>query len=248
MTKSEWFQDENFWLTYAPLMFDEGAWSEVPGVIDDIIRLTGIGPAAKVLDLCCGVGRYTIAMALRGFEVTGIDITRPYLDAARETAEAMSAKATFVRADAREFARPGHFDLCMNLFTSFGYFETEAMDLALLSLCAKNLAPGGCLLLETLGKEVAVRDFVEHEEFARAGWNVRTEYRVVGPWEGMENRWILRAGDECKDYSFVLRLYAGTEMVQALKSAGFSSVSIFGGFDGRPYDNHAQSLVALARK
>ncbi|MCE5256838.1 MAG: class I SAM-dependent methyltransferase [Spirochaetaceae bacterium] len=248
MNESEWFKNEDFWLTYAPLMFDEGAWAEVPEVIDGIVRLTGIKSGAKVLDLCCGVGRHSLDMALRGYEVTGIDITKSYLDAAKETANAMSVKADFIRADAREFSRPGHFDLCMNLFTSFGYFSTKEMDIEMLSLCAHNLAPGGCLILETIGKEIAVRDFVECEEFTRAGWDVTTEYRVVGPWEGMKNRWILRDGTQCVDYSFILRLYAGTEMIQALKLAGFSEVSILGGFDGRPYDNHARSLVALARK
>jgi len=248
LNKTEWFKDEDFWVTYAPLMFDENAWAEVPSDVDTILKLTGIAPGARVLDLCCGVGRYSLELALRGFEVTGVDITKPYLDAAKESATALNAKASFVQADVREFSRPEHFDLCLNLFTSFGYFETKAMDLHFLSLCAQNLVPGGKLFLETIGKEVAVRDFVEFEEFERSGWHVRTEYRVVGPWEGLENRWILRAGSQHKDYSFVLRLYAATEMIEALKTAGFSEVSILGGYDGRPYDNHAQSLVALARK
>jgi SAM-dependent methyltransferase len=248
LSKSEWFKNDDFWVTYAPLMFDENAWSEVPSDVDNILKLTRTAPGSKILDLCCGVGRYSLEMALRGFDVTGVDITRPYLDAAKESAQALDTTVTFVQADVREFSRPEEFDLCLNLFTSFGYFETKAMDLHFLSLCAQNLVPGGKLFLETIGKEVAVRDFVEYEEFERSGWNVRTEYRVVGPWEGLENRWILRAGNQCKDYSFVLRLYAATEMIDALKSAGFGEVSIFGGYDGRPYDSHAQSLVALARK
>ena len=51
---------------------------------------------------------------------------------------------------------------------------------------------------------------------------------------------------EFVDRSFVLRLYSGTEMKASLLEAGFSSVSIFGGVDGCPYDQAASSLVALA--
>lgn len=246
MNTVEWFEDEEFWIAYAPLMFDESRWAEVPEVVDNLLKLSSIAPGAKVLDLCCGVGRHTVEFAKRGFRVTGVDITRAYLDAARETAEAAGVAPELLRDDVRHFKRPSSFDLCLNLFTSFGYFARREDDLLMLSNCARNLAPGGCLIVETIGKETAARDFTAREEFDRAGWRVTTEYSVVGDWEGEMNRWILRKGSECVDRSFVLRLYSGYEMKLAMKSAGFASVEIFGGLDGRPYDEKAESLVAVA--
>jgi len=243
----EWFEDENFWITYAPLMFDEQRWAEVPGIVDKLVGLSSIGKDGRVLDLCCGVGRHSVEFAARGFKVTGIDLTRSYLDAARETAEAAGVSPEFLREDARRFLRPGSFDLCLNLYTSFGYFARREDDLLMLSNCARNLVPGGCLVIETIGKEIAARDFTEKEEFERGGWAVTTEYGVVGDWEGQLNRWILRKGATCVDRSFVLRLYSGYEMKIALAAAGFGSVDILGGLDGRPYDDKAESLVALAR-
>ena len=94
----------------------------------------------------------------------------------------------------------------------------------MLSNCAKNLAPGGWFILETLGKEVEARDFLAFEEFERGGWQVRTEYEVVDDWEGVRNRWILRDGDKVVDRSFVLRLYSAFEMKAALRKAGFLTV------------------------
>jgi len=229
-------------------MFDEAHWAEVPTVVDNILKLASPAKAAKVLDLCCGVGRHTVEFASRGFEVTGVDLTRAYLDAAKETAEAVGVSPEFVREDVRRFLRPGGFDLCINLFTSFGYFSRREDDLLMLGNCAKNLVPGGCLIVETIGKEIAARDFMKGEEFERAGWNVKTEYEVVGDWEGERNRWILQRGTTCIDRSFVLRLYSGYEMKRAMKEAGFASVEIFGGLDGRPYDEKAESLVAVARR
>ncbi|MHB0896318.1 MAG: class I SAM-dependent methyltransferase [Spirochaetales bacterium] len=243
----EWFEDEDFWIAYAPLMFDESRWAEVPEVVDNLIRLSSLAPGARVLDLCCGVGRHTVELSKRGFRVTGVDITAAYLSAAKETAEAAGADPELVLDDARRFKRPASFDLCLNLFTSFGYFATREDDILMLGNCAKNLAPGGCLILETIGKETAARDFVAREDFSRAGWNVTTEYSVVGDWEGEMNRWIARNATTCVDRSFVLRLYSGYEMKQALREAGFASSEIFGGLDGRRYDEKAESLVAIAR-
>jgi hypothetical protein len=100
--------------------------------------------------------------------------------------------------------------------------------------------------LETLGKDVEARDFLVTEEFERGGWQVRTEYEVVDDWEGVRNRWILRDGDKVVDRSFVLRLYSALEMKTALREAGFTQIDIFGGLDGRPYDQNALSLVARA--
>jgi SAM-dependent methyltransferase len=246
----EWFEDQDFWLAYAPLMFDESRWAEVPEAVDRLVKLSSIKAGGRVLDLCCGVGRHSVEFARRGFSVTGVDITEAYLEAAAETAaaEAAGASLELVRDDARHFSRPGQFDLCLNLYTSFGYFSRREDDLLLLRNCAKNLAPGGRLILETVGKETAARDFVEREEFERAGWNVTTEFKILGGWEYEVNRWILEKGSERIDHSFALRLYSGYEMKQALAEAGFASASIFGGLDGKPYDEKADSLVAVASR
>jgi len=243
-----WFEDEAFWTAYAPLMFDAAAWEEVPGAIDGIEALLSLKPPAKVLDLCCGVGRHSLEFARRGYAVTGIDITSAYLAAARESAEAAELSIEFLREDARRFARGGYFDLCVNLFTSFGYFSTKEEDLELLARCARNLALGGTMVLETLGREIAIRDFVSREEFERAGWHVVTEYQIKGNWDAEINRWILDNGRERIDRSFELRLYSGCEMKEALENAGFGAVSLYGGLDGRKYDEKALTLVAVARK
>jgi SAM-dependent methyltransferase len=246
MPSGEWFEDEEFWTAYAPIMFDEARWAEVPAVVDAIEALARPTPGCPVLDACCGPGRHSLELASRGYEVTGIDITDAYLEAARESAAGLGA-ITFLHADIRELEMPAAFDLAINLYTSFGYFPDPAEDLAALRRLREALKKGGALVLETTGKETAARDFIAGESFERGGWEVRTEFAVVGAWEGLRNRWILTRGGERVDRSFDLRLYSGTELRAALLGAGFAEVRIFGGLDGSPYDQAARSLVALAR-
>lgn len=250
----DWFEDEGFWTAYAPLMFDEGRWAEVPTVVDAVERLTGLAAGASVLDTCCGPGRHSIELASRGYRVTGVDITEAYLDAARESAAGLGLHLEFLRADIRSFVRPAAFDLALNLYTSFGYFAKPEEDLAALRNIRRSLKPGGALVLETNGKETAARDFKRGERFERCGWSVRTEYAVVGAWEGLRNRWILSRPDrrdpakvERVDRSFVLRLYSASELRSALLEAGFASAQFFGSLEGGPYDQRARSLLAVAR-
>jgi len=243
--KHEWFEDEGFWDAFAPFMFDETRWELADPEVEHIVELTGIQPPAKVLDLCCGVGRHSLAFARRGFQVTGVDITASYLEAARESAEAEKLAIEFVQEDARQFARPGEFALCVNLGASFGYFSDAREDFGLLKRCRESLAAGGVLVLETIGKETAARDFVEEETIVREEWNACARYSIIGEWEKLGNFWKAQKGALVFERAFEIRLYSGTELRALFRKAGFTHVEIFGDLDGRAYDQRATMLVAV---
>jgi len=244
---ADWFADETFWTDYAPVLFGGERWAEVPAVLDSILKLSGTAPGSRVLDMCCGPGRHALELAKRGYRVTGVDITAPYIEAARESAHAMELPAEFILADAREWSRPADFSLALNLFTSFGYFETRAEDVLMLQRIYQSLKPGGTLAMELLGKEIAARDFIEGEWFERDGRYILTEFSVVGAWEGLRNRWVIMDGKQRVDRVWVQRLYSATELRAALMEAGFASVDLFGSWAGTPYNESAEHLVALAR-
>jgi SAM-dependent methyltransferase len=259
--KKEWFDDERFWELYAPVMFDESRWAELPLVADGVTRLARLDlygeagtagpPGPRLLDLCCGFGRVTLEMAGRGFVCTGVDITRAYLEAAREDAAGENMDIEFIQADIRDFARPGFFDLVINLYISFGYFADPLDDKRVLKNAFDSLKSGGTLIIETLGKEIAVRDFVKSEWFRRAGYIVLTEYAPVDSWTGLRNRWTLirdggRGGRIEKE--FTQRLYGAGELRALLLDAGFSRVEIYGGWEESPYDEGAEKLILVGRK
>jgi len=242
-----WFADDAFWTDYAPLLFGGERWAEVPAVVDSILALSGAAPGSAVLDMCCGPGRHALEFSARGHEVVGVDITGPYIEAARDSARAMELSAEFIRADARTWSKPAAFKLAVNLFTSFGYFETKAEDSLMLERIRESLAPGGVLVMDLVGKEIAARDFTEGEWFERDGRLILTEFTVVGAWEGLRNRWVLVDGDRRIDRSWVQRLYAATELRDSLAAAGFVSVDLFGTWSGAPYDASAERLIAVAK-
>ena len=279
MSKEEWFIDTDFWKNYAPIIFDNRRWAEVPGVADAVTRLAGLSlyggtdpkktAAPRALDLCCGMGRISTELARRGLSVTGVDITASLLQTAREDAAYEGLDIEYVEADARSFKRPLFFDTAVNLYISFGYFEDPAEDLLLARNVYESLKNGGSFIIETLGKEIAVRDFTPGEWFERAGYTVLTEYEPVDSWAGIKNRWILIKKDISDspasegsgptrsetlalpvrlEKTFVQRLYSATELRSLLFKAGFSVVELYGGWDERPYDQNAEMLIAVGRK
>jgi SAM-dependent methyltransferase len=257
--KQEWFLDETFWEEYAPIIFDAKRWNEVSVVADGITRLAKLrlyheNSAAplkeppRILDLCCGFGRISAELARRGFYPTGVDITETYLTAGREDAAYEKLDIEFVHADARSFKRPGAFDAAVNLYISFGYFEDPRDDRLMVKNVYDSLKPGGTFIIETLGKEIAVRDFVEAEWFERAGCLVLTHYTPLDSWGSLQNRWILIRDGRRIERTFTQRLYAASELRSLLLETGFSSVKLYGGWDESPYDHRAAILIAAAQK
>ena len=277
--EEEWFNDADFWKVYAPVIFDDKHWAEVPEVADSVTRLAGLslygvasssgkcpvnsridvsGP--RVLDLCCGMGRITAELARRGFVATGVDTSAALLETAREDASYEKLDIEYIEADARSFKRPLFFDTAVNLYISFGYFKDPEDDLLMARNVFESLKPGGSFIIETLGKEIAIRDFTPGEWFERAGYTVLTEYEAVDSWAALKNRWILipHSPDAAKttqsnspkriEKIFTQRLYAATELRSLLFKAGFGHVEIYGSWDERPYDQDALALIVVGRK
>ncbi|NLK46056.1 MAG: class I SAM-dependent methyltransferase [Treponema sp.] len=249
MAEKEWFEEENFWLEYGPIMFDNAHWAEAAGVADAVCKIAGLSAGSSILDACCGPGRISVELALLGLNVTGVDIMQPFLDAAKETADDEGVHIDLIRADMRTFESPKKFDAACNLYTSFGYCSSIEEDLKILKSIAKSLKPNGFFIFEALGREVAVRNFIEGEWFERAGKTVLTEFSVEGAWEGLRSRWILIDNKTGKriEHCFVQRLYSATELRNLMLECGFNSVEIYGGFDFSGYDQKAKTMVLVAR-
>jgi SAM-dependent methyltransferase len=256
---AEWFKDQAFWEQYAPIMFDDAHWKEVPAVADGVTRLsrfdfygetskTAFTSAPKILDFCCGFGRISAELARRGFAVTGVDITESYLATAREEAAYENLSIEYINADARDFTRPAFFDVAVNLYISFGYFSNQKDDLTLVRNVYESLKNGGSFIIETMGKEIAVRDFVEGEWFERSGFTVLTSYAPLDSWTLLKNRWILIKDEKRLEKVFTQRLYAASELRALLFEAGFKRVEIYGDWDESPYDRKAAKLIAVGRK
>lgn len=265
--KRDWFENESFWAQYAPVLFDNQRWAEAPSVAEGVLRIIGANPVPhaahegdinannvahpgpSILDAGCGPGRIAIELATRGARVTGVDLIRPFLNAALESAQDEGVELDLEQADLRTFVRPGAFDAAVSLYTSFGYCDTIEEDLQILKNIAVSLKPSGWFILEMTGREIAVRDFTEGEWFERGGFTVLTEFSVEGAWEGLRSRWMLIDENGRKiDHVYVQRLYSAVELRRLMLASGFSSVEIYGDFDFSPYNEKARTMVLVARK
>lgn len=249
MSKKQWFEKEDFWINYAPVVFDEARWAEAPAVAEYVKKLANLKTGDTVLDAGCGLGRISVELALLNLKVTGVDIIQAELDAAKESAEDEEVELELINADLRTFKSDKKFDCAVNLYTSFGYCDSEDEDMEILKHICDCLKPGGTFILECTSRETAIMYFTEGEEFEKGPWKVVTDFGVVGAWEGLRSHWTLYDLDGKKiDYEFVQRLYSAPELCKKMIDCGFREAKSYGDFDLSPYDNHARTMVIVAKK
>ena len=120
----EAFFDAEYLRLYEHQFTEERAEKEVSFVLEAL----GLAAGASLLDLCCGQGRHAVVFAGRGLEVTAQDLSREYVALAEEAAAAAGVELRSVVGDMREIPFENEFDAVVNMFTSFGYLESEAEE------------------------------------------------------------------------------------------------------------------------
>ena len=198
-------------------------------------RALELADGARVLDLCCGRGRH-----LRELGAVGIDL---HLDSLR----GLPAACAEMRALP---IKTGALDAVVNLFSSFGYLESDAEDLRALREVARVLRRGGGLFLDLINREHALAGFVpslqrveedgtlivEQRRFDARTSRLTVSFVIVSP-----------GGERTDSPGHSLRLYTLTEIANLLEAAGFRLSRVYGGFDGEDYSLESVRMIAVAR-
>ena len=202
-----------------------------------------------LLDVACGFGRHAVPLAAAGYRGDG---RGPLAGAARGGAAAGGARArraAFVEADYRELPfADASFDAALNLYTSLGYLGDEE-DTRVLGEIARVLRPGGRLVVETMHRDLLVRDFTETGWSLLGAGRLLLEQRTFDPAAGVtQTTQTLIDKDGARDSrTFEARVYTATELVHMLRAAGFVKTSCFGDLDGAPFGTATRLVIVATR-
>ncbi len=243
-----WHEQDYFWSTWEPILFDKERWVKTPEEIDKILALIRVKPPAIVLDLCCGPGRHSLELARRGFTVTGVDRTKKYLQQAAKRAKQERLKIEFILKDMRRFYRTNAFDVVLNLFTSFGYFKNIGDDRRVVKNVYRSLKINGVFIMQLMGKEVLARIWQPKDWHMTKDAIILEERKVCKNWSWIENRWIMIKKHKRIEFKVSHRIYSAVELKTLLMANGFKKVKVYGSLLGTPYDNNAKALLLVAYK
>ena len=158
-----WFNDLAAFLgpAYLRNAFTKGTDQEVAFLVDAL----GLTPGMRVLDVGCGPGRHSLALARRGFDVVGVDLSPEFVALARQAATAEGLPVWFEVLDVRDLAYDGGFDaaicLCQGGFGLLGGTDEGAV----FGRIAAAVRPGGVLAVSAFHAPFAVRHLEAGESF-----------------------------------------------------------------------------------
>ena len=180
-----------------------------------LVQLAPVGRDCQALDVCCGTGDLTLALASRGFETTGVDFSEPMLSVARRRGARRKEKGRprFIQGDALQL--PFASDSFDVVTVAYGLRNLADVDAGLREL-TRVLRPGGTLLILEFGKPAS----------ALLRWLWFGYLRLALPVYG-----FLFAGD-AKAYAYILESllhYPGQTVIQ-------SKLAELGATDGKMFD------------
>jgi SAM-dependent methyltransferase len=206
---------------YLRYSFTKGTEQEV----DFLVEALGLGPGQRVLDVGCGPGRHSHALARRGIPVHGVDISQRFVDLATENAP---PGATFERMDARRMGFDGQFDVAISLCQGgFGLAGDE--DGEILARMASAVRAGGRVAFSAFSAYFAVR-FLEDGDSFDAGAGVNLERTTVLSDEG-----------EPADFDLWTSCFTPRELRLMCAQAGLTDVEVWSVTPGR-YGHRAPSV------
>jgi SAM-dependent methyltransferase len=242
-----WFNHPLYLEVYSHRDNDEAA-----RCIQTILSLSGLElkePASlSILDIACGAGRHALELSRLGYNVTGNDLSPFLLEEARKDALKSRLQLKLTCCDMRQIPADEIFDLVIQLFTSYGYFDRKEDDRLVLNKAYGALKCGGWYVLDLLNPLPLAQNLIPCSS-REVGKLTLLEERAFDNDRITKTITIIPPVGETLTFSESVRLYGKEEMLSMLQDTGFSVAEIAGNYKGEPFmENDSPRMMLFCRK
>ncbi|RKD16073.1 methyltransferase [Pelobium manganitolerans] len=239
----KWFQN---WFNspYYHILYKKRDDEEAELFIDNLCSFLKPKQDARMLDIACGRGRHAIYLNKKGFEVAGIDLSYSSIKFAQQFE---NKNLHFFVHDMRQPFYINYFDYAFNMFTSFGYFETDKDHIKALKSFKKALKKDGLLVLDYMNSQRIINHLVSREvkEVDDIQFNISRQ---------VSNGKIVKSicfEHRNKDYAFKeeVKDYKQADFERLFEAAGLQIKNTFGDYQLNPFDlNQSDRLIFICTK
>lgn len=117
-------------------------------LLEEAFRRCGTGAIRTIVDFGCGTGNHAIPLALRGYRVTGMDVSAEMLGVARRKSGVSAVDVEWRQGDIREAPAGGPFDAGLFMFAVLGYLRRNEDVMAALGNARRQIRHGGLLVFD----------------------------------------------------------------------------------------------------
>lgn len=239
---NEWFNAEEYLNVYSHRNEEDAK-----NLFDLITKNILLEKGSKVLDLACGAGRHSMLFAKNGFDVTAVDISENLLNVARKTAKELGLNINFIRSDLRKLCLSEKFHLIINLFTSFGYFESDDENSGVVKLAYQHLVDNGYFILDFFNI-IYLKNNLIPISYDKIEDGIIKQERVI---EGnrIVKRIIITRKRVEKSYYESVRAYTKEELLSFFYNNGLNVKCIYGDYLGNNFEEESSPrIIIIAEK
>jgi len=239
-----WYQESfgHDYLTVYKHRDFQGAYREVQRMVSWL----QLPPGAEILDLCCGMGRHSLALADSGYRVTGVDLSEVLLEEARRHDQ--FSRVTWIRGDMRQVPLHRDFDAVVNLFTSFGYFDRDEENARVLKEIDRLLKPGGKFIIDYLNPQYVTEHLVPYSERVEGDLRIE-EKRAVEDGCVRKKITIHKEDGSVRTYLEQVKLYGLHDFQRMLDGTDLQLDRVYGNYENETFVPHrSQRMILVGRK
>jgi SAM-dependent methyltransferase len=226
--------------------------------LENIFNENDVPGDGLVLDLACGIGRHSTALAQKGYRVIGLDVSETFLERARILAEERGVDVEFRKGDMRAIEEnlgehAGSFDAVINLFTSLGYYDRET-DLDVFRQLYTLTKRDGILVIDIANRDWIIKNFEAKDILYHEDGRVQIMERRLDMEDSRQHntwRFYLRQGEDFKHletFHVDHILYSLHELKSLIEAAGWTYKTCYGEFDMSPFEMYSRRMIIVSQK
>jgi len=239
----KWFQ---YWFNspYYHILYSQRNDAEAEFLIDNLTAFLKPPLHSRILDIACGRGRHAVYLNKKGFDVTGIDLSEQSIKYAKQFEQKY---LHFFVHDMRKLGYINYYDIALNLFTSFGYFDTEKDHVNALKSFRKSIKEDGTVVIDYFNTQKILHNLTHRETKTVEGIDFELRKFVA---EGKIIKHI-NFEHKSKHYAFEERVQAFTlqDFERMFEKSGLAIVNTFGSYNLEAFDvNQSDRLILVCKK
>jgi SAM-dependent methyltransferase len=207
-----------------------------------------VRPPARLLDVPCGGGRHSLALAELGYQMTGVDLSPTCLAAARSSPPPRWGQVAWEQRDMRDLPWPESFDGAFSLGNSFGYFQDEG-NRHFLHAVARALKPGARFLLDTSYVAETLLPTLQERDWYSWGDILVLAERRYDPAQGrLHVEYTSVRGGKPEKWPMSARVHTCREVCRLLEEAGFTKLQTYGSLSREPFRLGSPRLLVVGTR
>lgn len=235
---TEWFVSW-FDSPYYHILYQHRNDTEAQLFMNNLTRFLKIPKGADVIDLPCGKGRHAKYLSELGYNVTGLDLSKNSIDHSKQY------EHEFLHFDVHDMRNPldKKYDAILNLFTSFGYFESDEEDLLVLSNFKNALKHNCFAVIDFINIEKAKAQLIAHETKIIDGIEFQITRKIVD--EFIVKEITINDNGTVHHFYEKVKCIDLKKINQYLTKVGFKLIHTFGNYNLETYNEKTSDRLIL---